>query len=203
MSDNTESDSYRTIAAPATGVYKEKGSKFLAFAYPVSAEEEVKVRVREIKKVYFDARHHCFAYRLGAGGELWRANDDGEPSFTAGKPILGQLLSYNVSDTLIVVVRYFGGVKLGVSGLINAYRQAAADALTKSTIKNKYTQEHIVIHFPYFQMNVAMKLLKESPATITEQQFGADCRIVLSIRRTLFPTLSAKLSQIDNLIITR
>ena len=202
MPDIPESDCYQTIAAPAKGVYKEKGSKFLAFAYPVSMEEEIKEHLKNIKKTYFDARHHCFAYRIGARGELWRANDDGEPSSSAGKPIFGQLLSYNLSDTLIIVARYFGGIKLGVSGLINAYRQAAADALQQSTIVTKYTQSSVMLHFPYIQMNTVMKLLKESPASITGQEFGEECRIGFSIRRNLYPPLHQKLTKIEQLIIT-
>ncbi|MDR0728797.1 MAG: YigZ family protein, partial [Prevotellaceae bacterium] len=120
-------DNYKTIVAPATGLFKDKGSKFLAFAWPVDDEAQVKAHVQRLKKDYFDARHHCFAYRIGLNGEQWRANDDGEPSSTGGKPILGQLLSRELTHTLVVVVRYFGGVLLGVPGLINAYRSAAAD----------------------------------------------------------------------------
>ena len=134
MPEFPESDCYQTIEAPVTGVYKEKGSKFLSFAYPVSTEDEIKEHLKQIKKEYFDARHHCFAYRLGADGSVWRANDDREPSSSAGKPILGQLRSHNVSDTLVVVVRYTKGTKLGIPGLMNAYRQAASDALQQSKI---------------------------------------------------------------------
>ena len=202
MSEHSDSDCYQTIAAPASGVYKEKGSKFLALAYPVSTEEEIKERLKEVKKEYFDARHHCFAYRLGAEGVIWRANDDGEPSSSAGKPILGQLLSFNLTDVLIIVVRYFGGIKLGVSGLIKAYRNAAADALQQSRIISKYAQDSANLSFSYLQMNAVMKLLKEYPACFTAQQYGQECRISFSIRRSLFPTLSQKLSQIDNLLIT-
>ena len=215
MPDNPESDSYQTIAAPATGVFKDKGSKFLSFAYPVSTEDEIKEYLKEIKKEYFDARHHCFAYRLGWGGELWRVNDDGEPSSSAGKPILGQLRSYHVSDTLVIVVRYFGGTKLGIPGLINAYRQATANALQQSVIIPKYDIRHATLAFPYQQMNTVMKLLKESLASISygenlshekhlspEKSFSPDCRLSFSIRRSLFPALSQKLSLIDQLIIT-
>ncbi|MCF0172581.1 MAG: YigZ family protein, partial [Bacteroidales bacterium] len=123
------SDCYKSIAAPSTGIYKDKGSKFMAFAYPVESEEEVKSLVSALRKKYFDARHHCWAYRIGRLGEKWRINDDGEPSSTAGKPILGQILSNQLSDTLIVVVRYFGGILLGTPGLIQAYKSAAADAI--------------------------------------------------------------------------
>jgi len=202
MSDHSESDCYQTIAALASGAYREKGSKFLAFAYPVSTEEEIKEYIKEIKKAYFDARHHCFAYRLGAEGLLWRASDDGEPSFSAGKPILGQLISYNVSDILIVVVRYFGGTKLGVSGLINAYRQAAADALQHSIIVTKYATDSAALSFPYPQMNPVMKLLKDFSADIIAQQAAQECRLSFSLRRSLFSALSQKLAKIDQLVIT-
>ena len=202
MSNRLESDCYQTIAATASGVYKEKGSKFLAFAFPVSTEDEVKEYLKKSAKAYFDARHHCFAYRLGAEGLLWRANDDGEPSSAAGKPILGQLLSYNVSDTLIIVVRYFGGVKLGVSGLIHAYRQAAADALQHSKIVPKYAMQGATLIFPYPQMSQVMKCLKDGSADIAGQELGAECRLSFSVRQSLFSPLSQKLSQIDQLVIT-
>jgi len=137
MLEIPESDRYQTIAAPATGSYKEKGSKFLAFAYPVSTEGEIKELLAQIKKEYYDAKHHCFAFRLGPNGTLWRAYDDREPSFSAGKPILDQMRSANVSDVLIVVVRYMKGTKLGIPRLTNAYRQAAADALGQSVLVTK------------------------------------------------------------------
>jgi len=202
MLNNPESDSYQTIAAPATGVFRDKGSKFLAFAYPVSTEEEIKEHLKEIKKEYFDAHHHCFAYRMGCDGAQWRVNDDGEPSSSAGKPILGQLRSHEVSDTLIVVVRYFGGTKLGVPGLINAYRQAAADALQQSVVIPKYDTCHASITFPFPQMNTVMKILKESSASITAQHSSPDCFLSFSIRRSLFPALSQKLSRINQANVT-
>ena len=139
MPEPPESDCYQTIAASVTGAYKEKSNKFLSFAYPISTEDEVKELLKQIKKEYFDAKHHCFAYRLGVDGSLWRAYDDREPSSSAGKPILGQLRSFNISDTLIIVVRYSKGTKLGIPGLINAYRQAAFNALQQSTIVTKRT----------------------------------------------------------------
>ena len=198
MPNNLESDRYQTVAAPASGVYKEKGSKFLAFARPVCSEEEAIEHLKEIKKEYFDARHHCFAYRLGVDGAIWRANDDGEPASSAGKPILGQLRAFEVSDTLIVVARYFGGIKLGLPGLINAYRQAAADALQNSTIVSKYATQNAELSFPYAQMNAVMKLLKENSATIIALQYQHEheCRLSFSIRRSLFPALSQKLTSL-------
>ena len=208
MSNNTESDSYQTIAAPTTGVFKDKGSKFLAFAYPVSTEDEIKGYLKETKKEHFDARHHCFAYRLGADGALWRVNDAGEPSSSAGKPILGQLLSFGVSDTLVIVVRYFGGTKLGIPGLINAYRQAAADALQQSVIVPKYAIHQALLTFPYRQMNAVMKLLKASSASVCAPPMECEktqqpaCCLSFSIRRNLFPALFQELSKINQLTIT-
>ena len=201
MPEIPESDRYQTLAEPASGVYKEKGSKFLSFAYPVSTEEQIKVHLSEIKKAYFDATHHCYAYRLGVDGATWRANDDGEPTSSAGKPILGQLHSYQVTDTLIIIVRYFGGVKLGVSGLINAYRQAAADALKQSVIITKYVQTSATIRFPYPHIDAVMKLLKSYQTSITAQQGEETFQISFSICRSLFPALSEKLYRIDSLII--
>ena len=166
---------YKTIAAPATGVFKDKGSKFLSFAFPVESEEQAKEQVRKIKKEYFDARHHCFAYRIGPDGTQWRASDDGEPSSTGGKPILGQLLSRELTNVLVVVVRYFGGTLLGVSGLINAYRSAAADALDNAQTVEKTVQEIITITFPYGHLNAMMKLLKEEQAEIRTQQCDTEC----------------------------
>ncbi|MDR3133959.1 MAG: IMPACT family protein [Prevotellaceae bacterium] len=166
---------YKTIAAPATGVFKDKGSKFLSFALPVDAEAQAREAVRKLKKEYFDARHHCFAYRIGAGGEQWRANDDGEPSSAAGKPILGQLLSRELTNVLVVVVRYFGGALLGVPGLINAYRSAAAAALNNAQVMEKTVQEIVTVTFPYRQLNAMMKLLKEEEGEIRSQQCGTEC----------------------------
>ena len=177
----TKNYDYKTIAAVATGVFKDKGSKFLSFAFPVESEEQVKEQVRKIKKEYFDARHHCFAYRIGADGKQWRANDDGEPSSTGGKPILGQLLSRELTNVLVVVVRYFGGTLLGVSGLINAYRSAAADALNKAQTVEKTVREIITITFPYDHLNVMMKLLKEEQAEIRAQQCDTECAFEVAV----------------------
>jgi uncharacterized YigZ family protein len=172
---------YKTIATPATGVFKDKGSKFLSFAFPVEAEEQTKEQVRKIKKEYFDARHHCFAYRIGANGEQWRANDDGEPSSAGGKPILGQLLSRELTNVLVVVVRYFGGTLLGIPGLINAYRSAAADALDNAQIVKKTMQEIITVTFPYHHLNAMMKLLKEEQAEIRAQQCDTECAFEIAV----------------------
>lgn len=174
-------DIYKTIAAPATGVFKDKGSKFLAYAFPVDNEAEIKQHIQQLKKEYFDARHHCYAYRLGLNGELWRANDDGEPSSTGGKPILGQLLSLELTNVLVVVVRYFGGILLGVSGLINAYRSATADALAQAQIIEKVAKEILTINFSYFDMNKIMKLIKEEELEIITQRFDNDCEMKLAV----------------------
>jgi uncharacterized YigZ family protein len=172
---------FKTIAAPATGAFKDKGSKFLAFAFPVNAAEQAKEEVRKLKKEYFDARHHCFAYRIGPDGEQWRANDDGEPSSTGGKPILGQLLSRELTNVLVVVVRYFGGVLLGVPRLINAYRMAAADALDHAQVVQETAKEIITVAFPYHRMSAVMKLLKAAHAEIRSQQCGAECVMTVAV----------------------
>ena len=175
-------DSYKSIAAPSRGLYKDKGSKFLSFAYPVSTEAQVKDIVASLKKEYFDARHHCYAYRLGLSGDKWRANDDGEPSSTAGRPILGQILSAELSDILIVVVRYFGGILLGTSGLTVAYKTASADAIANASIVEKIATETFEIRFDYLQMNDVMKVLKDLQITPLEQSFDERCMIAAPVR---------------------
>ena len=192
-------DIYKTIETPAEGLYKEKGSKFIALAYPVRTEEAVKEIVGEIKVRYYDARHHCYAYRLGADKKKFRANDDGEPSSTAGKPILGQILSYDLTDILIVVVRYFGGIKLGVSGLINAYRAAAADAIGHARIVEKTDDEVFRIKFDYTVMNEVMRVVKEEEPEVMSRDFSMECRMTLSIRKQNASRLSSRLQQIESL----
>lgn len=192
-------DVYKTIETPAEGLYKEKGSKFIALAYPVRTEEAVKEIVEEIKVRYYDARHHCYAYRLGADKKKFRANDDGEPSSTAGKPILGQILSYDLTDILIVVVRYFGGIKLGVSGLINAYRAAAADAIGHARIVEKTDDEVFRIKFDYTVMNEVMRVVKEEEPEVMSRDFSMECRMTLSIRKQNASRLSSRLQQIESL----
>ena len=178
------SEIYTTIAAPSEGLYKEKGSKFLAFAYPVSTEDEIKNLLQDLRKKFFDARHHCYAYRLGPDGATWRVNDNGEPSSTAGKPIFGQLISFGLSDVLVVVIRYFGGIKLGVSGLINAYRTAARDALEHAQTVEKQVRENITLEYTYEQTNAVMKAVRDLQAEIIDQSFTGGplpCRIVVAI----------------------
>ena len=178
------SDTYKSISAPSKGIYKELGSKFLAFAYPVETEEEIKQILASLRKEYFDARHHCYAWRLGLSGEPFRMNDDGEPSSTAGRPIHGQLLSQELSDILVVVVRYFGGVKLGVPGLIRAYKTATQDALANATVIEKIAGEHFTVEFGYLQMNDVMKVLKEMGITPLKQSFDLDCTLEVRVRLT-------------------
>lgn len=184
MNDNSPTDSYKSISKSSTGIYKELGSKFLSFAFPVSSEDEINSILSELRKSYFDAKHHCYAYRLGINGDLWRANDDGEPSFSAGKPILGQLLSKEISDVLVVVVRYFGGTKLGIPGLIRAYKSATSDAINNTEIVEKIVCADICISFDYLLMNQIMKIIKEFSANISEQQFDNLCTINVSIRQS-------------------
>ncbi len=177
-------DEYRTLEKLSTGVYKEKGSKFLAFAYPVYSEDEIKQILDNLRKEYYDARHHCYAWRLGPEGEPYRINDDGEPGGTAGKPIHGQLLSHNLSNILIVVIRYFGGVKLGVSGLIHAYRTAASDAIEQGRILSKTVNEVYQIQFDYLAMNEVMKVIKDYNLQVSNQQFDLACRLEWSHRQS-------------------
>ena len=179
---NAISDTYRSIAAPSKGIYKELGSKFLAFAYPVETEEAARRVLEEVRKEYFDARHHCYAWRLGRTGEPWRMNDDGEPSSTAGRPIHGQLLSNELSDILVVVVRYFGGTKLGVPGLIRAYRSATQDAIANAEIIEKVAGETLTVTFDYLQMNDVMKVLKDMDITPLNQQFDLRCTLTARVR---------------------
>ncbi len=181
-SENTVSDTYRSISAPSQGSYKDNGSKFLAFAFPVETEAQIKEHITSLKKTYFDARHHCYAYRLGHTGEPWRANDDGEPSSSAGRPILGQLLSRELSDILVVVVRYFGGIKLGIPGLIRAYKESTADALDQAQLIEKIAGNHYRIVFPYEAMNSVMKVLKDMNLEPFDQDFNLECSLTVRIR---------------------
>lgn len=177
-------DTYRTIAGNSEGLYKEKGSKFLAFAYHVESEEEVKARLGELRKKYYDARHHCYAYSLGATRGAFRMNDDGEPSGTGGKPIYGQLLSMDVTDVLVVVVRYFGGVLLGTSGLTNAYKTAAREALEAGTIEERTVDDRYRVTFKYEQMNDVMRIVKDYGLTLTKQRFEMECEVEFSVRQS-------------------
>lgn len=192
-------DSYKTIASIAEGTYSEKRSKFLAFALPVETVDEVKRYVAEYQKRYYDARHACYAYMLGAERTEFRANDNGEPSGTAGKPILGQINSYGLTNILIIVVRYFGGIKLGTSGLIVAYRQAAIEALENATIIEKTVDDDITFSFEFPMMNSVMKIVKDLNPQIISQGYDTDCTMTLRIRRGLMPQLRERLSKVETL----
>lgn len=177
-------DEFKTIATTSEGYYTEKRSKFLAFAHHVQTVDEVKDIIAQYRKKYYDARHVCYAYMLGAERLEFRANDDGEPSSTAGKPILGQINSNELTDILIVVVRYYGGVNLGTSGLIVAYREAAADAINHATIETRQVEEIVKYSFAYPQMNDVMRIVKDMNPRIISQTYDNTCEIVLSIRKS-------------------
>lgn len=194
-------DVYRTIANSAEGLYKEKGSRFISFVFPVSAEEQIREIIAELKDKYYDARHHCYAWRLGLDKTYYRANDDGEPSSTAGKPILGQIQSNGLTNVLIVVIRYFGGIKLGVSGLINAYREAAADALRNAVVIEKTIDVPLRIRFSYLVLNDVMKIVKEEAPEILERHFELGCEMLFSIRQSELQTFKARLQKVDSLTV--
>ena len=190
-------DTYKTIAEPAEGTYSEKRSKFLAFAIPVRTQEEVKEWVKEYQKKYYDARHACYAYMLGYERKDFRANDNGEPSGTAGKPILGQINSNELTDILIIVVRYFGGIKLGTSGLIGAYKTAAAEAIANSTIIEKTVDDDITVYFEYPFLNDVMRIVKEEEPQVIDQVFEMDCKMTLRIRRSKLDRLRSRLEKVE------
>ena len=176
-------DTYKTIAKPAEGSYSEKRSKFLAYAFPVQNEQEVKQRLAEIQKKHWDARHHCYAYILGPNKDAYRLNDNGEPSGTAGRPIYGQLLSKDLTNTLVIVVRYFGGIKLGVSGLQNAYKVAAREALDAAVIEEHTVQEQYRVTFEYVKMNDIMQILKDPEVQVLDRQSYMQCIYTISVRQ--------------------
>ena len=194
-----EADEYRTIAAPSEAIYTEKRSKFIAIALPVRTVEEVKIRLEEYQKKYYDARHVCYAYMLGHERKDFRANDNGEPSGTAGKPILGQINSNELTDVLVIVVRYFGGIKLGTSGLIVAYRTAAAEALAAAAFVERTVDDEVEVLFEYPFMNDVMRVVKEEEPTIVSQTYDMDCMMRLRIRRLSMPRLRARLEKVETL----
>ncbi len=177
-------DTYKTIAQRSEGLFKDKGSKFIAHAVPVQTEEQIKAELEALKKEYYDARHHCYAWILGFGKEAFRINDDGEPSGTAGKPIHGQLLSHDLTNALIVVIRYFGGVKLGVRGLINAYKFAAQDALQNNVIETRIIKEIYQVKFAYEDMNDVMRIMKEEELEQVDQDFQMTCTLDFAVRKS-------------------
>lgn len=192
-------DTYKTIVAPAEGLYTEKRSKFIAIALPVSTVEEVKEQLDVYQKKYYDARHVCYAYMLGPERKNFRANDNGEPSGTAGKPILGQINSNGLTNILIIVVRYFGGIKLGTSGLIVAYRTAASEAIVAATVIEKTVDEEVTVLFEYPLMNDVMRIVKEEGPAIVSQGYDTDCSMTLRIRRSLMPRLRQRLEKVETL----
>ncbi len=194
-------DSYKTIAKPVEGIFKDKGSKFLAYAYPVESEDEIKELVQALKKEHFSARHHCYAWRLGADKKLFRANDDGEPSSTAGKPILGQIQRLDLTNILVVVVRYFGGTLLGVSGLINAYREAAADALNNAELVDKLVETGFWVEFDYLNMNNVMKVFKDENLPQKKNEFDLRCRIKSAIRESEAERIFELFRKIEGVVV--
>ena len=190
-------DEFKTISNVGEGTYSEKRSKFLAFSHHVETEEQVKDIVAQYRKKYYDARHVCYAYMLGAERQVFRANDDGEPSSTAGKPILGQINSNELTDILIVVVRYYGGVNLGTGGLIVAYKTAAAEAIAVSEIEIRQVEELVTYNFPYVMMNDVMRVVKEMKPRIVNQVYDNTCEITLSIRKSEAEQLKNRLDKLS------
>jgi len=203
-------DSFLTIASESQGMYREKGSKFLSFAYPVRNEEEVKEKMDFLRKKYFDARHHCYAYRLGAEGDKYRANDDGEPAHSAGKPILGQLVSRGLTNILVVVVRYFGGILLGTGGLVQAYKQATVDALENAETVTDVVTETCLLSFDYKDMNYVLKVLKDMDIECFNQDFSINsknpdqlnCTMNVQVRKSRVCQMKKRLEQVESLKIS-
>ena len=196
-------DSYKTIARAAETTYRQLSSKFLVYAYPVESEEQIREHLDALRKRWFDATHHCYAWRLGPHGERFRANDDGEPSSTAGKPILGQLLSQDVTNCLVVVVRYFGGTKLGVPGLIAAYKESTALVLGECEIVERTVDATIELEYSYIVMNDVMRIIKDMQPRIINQQFDNLCSMTLSIRQSEADQLIGRLEKVEDVNIER
>jgi uncharacterized YigZ family protein len=194
-------DSYLTIEKASEGSYKDKGSKFLAYAYPVGSEDEIREYIQTLKKEHYSARHHCFAWRLGIAKNRFRTNDDGEPSSTAGRPILGQIQRLGLTNILIVVVRYFGGTLLGVSGLIKAYSEAAADALQNARVITRIVEVPFYVQFDYIQMNSVMKIFKEKDLPKKKNEFDLQCRIFSSVRQSEIAGIFELFRQIEGVVI--
>jgi uncharacterized YigZ family protein len=192
-------DTYQSIARPSEGIYRDKGSKFMAYAIPIKHEDEVKEKLLQIKTEHPKARHHCWAWRLGPDRTVFKLNDDGEPSGTAGRPILNSLLSVNVTNILVVVVRYFGGTLLGVPGLINAYKCASQDALSQAEIITQYVTDIYLLTFDYIEMNTVMRIIKEENLAVRNQQFDNLCSISVEIRQSLVNLVLARFEKINGL----
>jgi uncharacterized YigZ family protein len=192
-------DEYRTIRKESMGLFKDRGSRFIAIAHPVTSPDGAKEILDRIKKQYHDARHYCYAYNLGTEGDNWRVNDDGEPSGTAGNPIMGQIKSYKLTNIIIIVVRYFGGTLLGTGGLINAYRSAARNALENAEIIRETVDYAYLLHFPYSSMNEVMRLIKEENLQQSGQVFEMNCTMKIHFRASLERRIKRKLELIDKL----
>lgn len=192
-------DLYKTVEQPAEGIFRDKGSKFIAYVYPVLSEAEVKPILQQLKAEHPKARHHCWAYRLGMDASNYRINDDGEPSGTAGRPILNSLLSAELTNVFVVVVRYFGGTLLGVPGLINAYKSATIDAIANSNVIEKTENVIFKVQCPYLQLNQVMRIIKETPLEVKSQTFDLECAFLLEVRKATADLLRTKLSQVDQI----
>lgn len=197
-----ETDTYRTLAGTSEALYKEKGSKFIARAYPVGNEQDIKEVLESLRKEYFDARHHCYAWILGPDGQHYRANDAGEPNHSAGDPILGQIRSLELTNTLVVVIRYFGGTKLGVSGLIQAYKTAAAEALAANEIVEEIIRKPLTLYFGYELTNEVMRLISELELQIQDQQFTDRCIMQVAVRQSKFEETLEKAGQLYGLKVS-
>lgn len=195
-------DTYRTFESPAEGLFRDRGSKFLAFGFAVYSQEEISEILQRLRKEHPGANHHCYAWRLGVSGDSYRANDDGEPSGTAGKPIYNQLLSAGITNVLVVVARYFGGTLLGVSGLINAYKSAAADCIANAKVIEKHITEIYRLEFQYSAMNEVMKILKDHNLSQWNQDFQLDCKLEFSVRKSEADTIVAALNAIPSVKAT-
>lgn len=200
MDEQTEKikDSFNSIAENSEGLFKDNGSRFIAKAYPVESEAQVKEIVSALKKEYYDARHHCYAYRLGYLGDKFRANDDGEPSSTAGRPILGQIDSRGLSDILVVVIRYFGGIKLGVPGLIRAYKLSTSDVLDSAIIIEKIAKRNFRVNFQYFSMNNVMKIFKDMSLEMKNPIYDLSCSIETSVRLSQVDSFCANFQDVES-----
>ena len=203
MAEENIKDTYSSIAAPSRGLFKDNGSRFIAFAYPVETEAQIKEIVASLKKEYHDARHHCYAYRLGYKADVFRANDDGEPSGSAGRPILGQIDSRGLSDVLVVVVRYFGGIKLGIPGLIRAYKTSSEDALSQAAVVEKIAAVNYRVEFGYMAMNFVMKVLKDLKMEAGDQQFDMRCSAVVRVRLSAERDFLLRMGDIDDCVVTK
>ena len=195
------SDEYKTISESSQGSFRDRGSRFLAFAFPATGEQEVKKHLDFLRKQYYDATHHCYAYVLGFDKSAYRVNDDGEPSGTAGRPIHGQILSNDLTNILIVVIRYYGGTNLGVPGLINAYKSASAEAISNAAIVTKIVKEVYQVEYPYEVMNDVMKIVKEEVLEVINNEFGMKCVIRLAIRHSESERVKSRFSKINQLTI--